>query len=118
MDKVFIKGLKADAVIGVYDWEREIRQSLLLDLELGTDMKPAAETDDLVHTLDYASISNRLIEFIQMSEFKLIETLAERLASLLMEEFSIPWLTLRLYKPGAVAEADTVGVAIERGNWN
>lgn len=118
MDKVFIKGLKAETIIGVYDWEREIRQQLLLDIELGTDIQPASKTDDLVLTLDYAAISARVIEYIQAAEFQLIETLAENVAQLLMIEFSIPWLKLTLYKPGAVSDAETVGVIIERGSWS
>lgn len=118
MDKVFIKGLKADSVIGVYDWEREIRQQLLLDLELGTDIQHAAKTDDLTYTIDYAAISARVIAYVQAGEFQLIETLAEKIAALLMTEFSIPWLKLTLYKPGAVSEAETVGVMIERGSWS
>lgn len=118
MDKVFIKGLQADTVIGVYDWEREIRQKLLLDIELATDIQPAAKTDDLALTLDYAAISARVIAYIHAAEFQLIETLAEKIAQLLMTEFSIPWLKLTLYKPGAVSEAETVGVMIERGSWS
>lgn len=117
MDKVFIKGLKVDTVIGVYDWEREIRQTLVLDMELGTDIGPAAATDDLSKTLDYETISNRLKSFIAEREFQLVETLAEEVARLLMMEFSIPWLKLTLAKPGAVPDADTVGIIIERGSW-
>lgn len=118
MDKVIIKGLTADTVIGVYDWEREIRQQLVLDLELGTNIQPAAETDNLALTLDYAAISARIIAYIGAGEFQLIETMAEKIAQLLMTEFSITWLKLTLYKPGAVSEADTVGVVIERGSWS
>lgn len=115
MDKVFITGLKVETVIGVYAWEREIRQLLVLDLELATDIKPAAVNDELEKTLDYAAISNRTIEFVQQSDFQLVETLAERLVELLMTEFAIPWIKLRLQKPGAVKEAESVGVMIERG---
>lgn len=118
MDRVFIKGLKADSVIGVYEWERKIRQTLVLDLELGTDITAASATDDLEKTLDYEAISNRVVGFIQAGEFQLVETLAEELARLLMMEFAIPWLKITLAKPGAVKDAESVGVMIERGIWN
>jgi dihydroneopterin aldolase len=115
VDIVFIEGLRADTVIGVYAWERGIRQSVVLDLELAADTRAAAASDKLDDAVDYAAISARLLSFIRHSEFQLIETLAERVAAILLEEFSIPWLRLRLAKPGAVASAGDVGVVIERG---
>lgn len=115
MDRVFIKGLRADAVIGVHAWEREIRQTLVLDLELGWDNRPAAAGDDLVQALDYAAVSSRLLAHVAASRCLLIETLAEELAALLTGEFRVPWLRLSLAKPGAVPEAEAVGVVIERG---
>lgn len=115
MDTVFIKGLRADAVIGVHAWEREIRQTLVLDLELGWDNRPAAAGDDLGRALDYAAVSSRILEHVTSSRCLLIETLAEQLAALLIEEFGLSWLRLSLAKPGAVPEADAVGVVIERG---
>jgi len=115
VDKVYIRQLHIEAVIGVHDWERELRQSLLLDLELGTDIRPAAAGDDLGQALDYAAISQRLVEWVSNSRFQLIETLAEGCAQLVLTEFNVPWLRLRLAKPGAVAEAAEVGVLIERG---
>ena len=115
MDIVFIEGLRIDTVIGVYDWEREIRQTLCLDLELGADTTLAAKNDELAHALDYKAISDRLIEFVGGSEYELLETLAERIAELLQSEFGIAWLRLRLAKPGAVPAASNVGVLIERG---
>jgi len=116
MDKVFIDGLQADAVIGIYDWERRIRQTLRLDLELGFDNRKPAASDDVADTLDYDAISRRLTAFIQASEFGLVETLAERGAALVIDEFGVAWLRLRLTKPGAVANAAGVGVIIERGS--
>jgi dihydroneopterin aldolase len=115
MDTVYIRGLRAEAVIGVYDWERDIRQTLVLDLELASDNPRAAATDRIDDAVDYAAISSRVIAFVESSEFQLIETLAERVAGMVMTEFGVPWLRLRLDKPGAVAEADSVGVEIERG---
>ena len=116
MDTVYIKSLKTDAVIGVYDWERSIRQTLVLDLELASDNRAAAATDGIAEAVDYDAISKRVLAYVQGSEFQLIETLAERVAEIVLTEFNIPWLRLKLGKPGAVAEADDVGVIIERGN--
>ncbi|MET1077173.1 MAG: dihydroneopterin aldolase [Pseudomonas sp.] len=115
MDRVFIDGLEVDTVIGAYDWERGIRQCLRLDLSFAWDNRPAAATDDLSKALDYASVSTRIQAFAEQAQFQLVETFAERLAETLMSEFQIPWLRLRLTKPGAVAAATGVGVEIERG---
>lgn len=116
MDIVFIDGLEVDTVIGVYDWERGIRQCLTLDLQLGWDIRPAAASDDLGAALDYSAVSARVQAFAEASHFQLVETFAERLAALLMSEFGIRWLRLRLTKPGAVPAArGGVGVEIERG---
>lgn len=116
MDIVFIRELRIDTVIGVYDWERLVRQSVVLDLEMATDISKAAGEDALEHTLDYAAISARLIAFIEQSEFELIETMAEQVAAIVLQEFNVPWLRLRVSKPGAVAQARDVGVLIERGS--
>lgn len=116
MDTVFIEGLEVDTVIGAYDWERTIRQCLRLDLYLGWDNRPAAADDDLSKALDYAKLSERVQAFAQDSNFILVETFAERLVELLMSEFHIPWVRLKLTKPGAVpAASGGVGVEIERG---
>ncbi len=116
MDTVFIAGLEVDTVIGAYDWERTIRQCLQLDLWLGWDNRPAALDDDLSKALDYATVSTRIQAFASDSQFILVETFAERLVALLMSEFDIPWVRLRVTKPGAVPAArGGVGVEIERG---
>ncbi|MDN3523406.1 dihydroneopterin aldolase [Halomonas ramblicola] len=115
MDLVLIESLGVDTVIGVYDWERTITQRLVLDLELATDIRPAAADDDIAQTLDYAAISKRVKAFAADHDFALVETFAERLAAMLREEFSIPWLRLSVRKPGAVPTAGAVGVRIERG---
>lgn len=115
MDRVFIEGLEVDTVIGAYDWERGIRQCLRLDLSIAWDNRPAAAGDDLTLALDYASVSARIQAFAEQAQFQLVETFAERLAEVLMSEFQIPWLHLKLTKPGAVPAAKGVGVEIERG---
>jgi 7,8-dihydroneopterin aldolase/epimerase/oxygenase len=115
MDIVYIKDLKVDAVIGVYDWEREIHQTLVLSLDMAADISGPAENDELALALDYKAVSDRITEFVSGSDFQLIETLAERLAQLLMSEFKLPWLRLSVSKPGAITMAFDVGVIIERG---
>jgi dihydroneopterin aldolase len=114
MDTVFIKGLKAASVIGCYDWERDIRQTLVIDLELKTDFARAAETDALSDALDYAAISKRVVAVCDESRFQLLEALAERLAAILLAEFAIMKLRMTITKPGAVPEAEGVGVVITR----
>ncbi|MCP5128959.1 MAG: dihydroneopterin aldolase [Pseudomonadales bacterium] len=116
MDIVYIQALRADTIIGVYEWERSVRQSVVLDFELATDNRRAAATDRVEDALDYATLSERVLSFIEGSEFQLIETMAEQVAAIVMTEFGVPWLRLRLAKPGAVAAAAEVGVVIERGN--
>jgi 7,8-dihydroneopterin aldolase/epimerase/oxygenase len=112
---VYIKGLRAQAVIGVYDWERDIRQTLVLDLELASDTARAAASDQIADALDYAALSRRVLALVEGSDFQLLETLADAVASMIMREFGVPWLRLRLGKPGAVAEAEDVGVVVEVG---
>lgn len=114
-DRVFIRALRLPAVIGVYDWEREVRQELLLDVEMAWDMRAAAQSDDVADALNYAAVSARLREYAAAKSFFLIEKFASEIADLLMREFAVKWLRLSLSKPGAVPEADTVGVMIERG---
>ncbi len=115
MDIVFIRDLRIDTVISIYDWEREIRQTVVFDLEMGADIRLAAATDAIDQALDYKAVSKRLVEFVRASEFQLVETLAERCASILLEEFQVPWVRLTLNKVGAVSAARDVGVIIERG---
>ena len=114
MDHVFIEGLEIECVIGIYDWERRIRQPLVFDLEMGFDNRRPAASDDIADTLDYKAVSKRLVAFVSASDFGLVETLAERCAAIVMEEFPVEWLRLKLSKPGAVRGARNVGVLIER----
>ena len=116
MDIVFLRGLRIDTVIGIYDWEREIKQSVILDLEMGTDVARAAASDRIEDALDYKRVAKRLIQFVGESRFQLVETLAERCAEIILKEFEVPWVRLSLNKIGAVSGARDVGVAIERGS--
>ena len=115
MDIIYISGLRIDTVIGIYDWERRIRQPVVLDLEMAGDCARAAANDDVSDTLNYKLVSKRLIEFVGGSDFQLVETLAQRAAEVVMTEFGVPWLKLRLNKIGALRGAADVGVVIERG---
>lgn len=115
MDIVFIEKLEVFTTIGVYEWEKGITQRLVFDLRMAHDNKPAADNDDITQALDYASVSQTLTDFAQNNTFELVETMAEKAAKLLMDSFSIPWIALKLSKPGAVANAANVGVYIERG---
>ena len=113
-DKVFIEGLEIEALIGIYDWERRIRQPLVFDLEMAFDNRKPAATDAIVDTLDYKAVSKRLAAFVSESGFGLVETLAERCAELVLREFDVAHVRLKLSKPGAVRGARAVGVIIER----
>jgi len=118
MDMVLIEGLEVRTVIGIYDWERDIRQTVRLDLEMAWDISKAAKTDAIEDTLDYKSVSKRLIQFVESSEFGLIESLAEHCAQIVMNEFGVSWVRLKMSKPGAVRGSENVAVLIERGTPN
>lgn len=115
MDIVYIRELEVRTIIGIYDWEREQKQVVSINLEMGADIKAAAATDSIENALDYKSVAKRLIDFIEDSEFFLVETLAERIAEIVMQEFGVVWVRLQLGKPGAVTGSKDVGVIIERG---
>ena len=114
-DLVFIEDLRIQTVIGIFDWEREITQTISLDLQMAFDISRAAASDDIADTLDYKSVSKRLIQFVEGSEFQLVEALAEHCANIVLNEFPVTWLHLKLSKPGAVRGSSAVGVIIERG---
>ncbi|MFQ6372124.1 dihydroneopterin aldolase [Shewanella sp. YIC-542] len=114
MDKVLIHGLQIDTVIGIYDWEKQQHQRLLLDLEMAWDNRAAAEYDDYGKALCYESVSKRLTQLITAAPIELIETVAERCAACVLQEFGVQWVKVRVMKPGAVATAQAVGVEIER----
>lgn len=115
MDIVFIKDLRVKAVIGIFGWERQVKQEIRIDLEMGTDISRAAASDRIEDTLDYKAVSKRVVQLVEESEPELVESLIERLAKCLRDEFSIPWLRLTIAKPGAVRGSAAVGVTIERG---
>ena len=114
MDKVFIEALEIETVIGIYDWERKLRQPLLFDIEMGFDNRIPAASDAIADTLDYKAVSKRLIAFVSASSFQLVETLAERCAALILDEFAVAQVRVKLSKPGAVRGARAVGVIVER----
>ena len=115
MDIVFIHDLQIETVIGIYDWERKIRQTISLDIEMATDISKAAKSDDIADTLSYKSGAKRLIEFVEQSEYELVESLAEEVCNIIRNEFAVPWVKLTLHKPGAVRGSKSVGVIIQRG---
>ena len=113
-DRIFLHGLTADCIIGFIDWERRVRQTVVVDLEMPVDCRHAALTDQVADTLDYKKVAKRALEFIGASDFKLVETLAHRLALLILEEFAVEWVRVSLNKPGAIRNSRDVGVVIER----
>ena len=115
MDIIFLGGLEIETVIGIYDWERTIKQKIYLDIEMAFDIKKAAATDNIAYTLDYKTVSDRIVQFVETSEFFLVETLIEKIAEILLTEFSIPWVKIILNKKGAISRARDVGIIIERG---
>lgn len=116
MDIVFIRGLVIETIVGVHDWEKRTPRPVILDLEMGDDCTRAAASDLIADALDYDAITQRLTDFVSQSHFELVETLAEGCATIVREEFQVPWLRLTLHKPGAVGEGVDVGVVIERGS--
>lgn len=113
-DRIFLRGLTAECIIGFIDWERRVKQTVVVDLELPVDCRRAAVTDDVADTVDYKSVAKRVLAYIEASEFKLVETLAQRLALLLVEEFALEWVRISLNKPGAIRNSRDVGVVLER----
>ena len=115
MDIIYLHDLRVDAVIGIFEWERRVKQTIVLDLDMAADIRKAASSDNIRDTLDYKAVAKRITGFVEASRFELVETLAERIAEIIIQEFSVPWLRLRLNKQGAVRGARDVGIIIERG---
>ena len=115
MDTVYVHGLTVETVIGIFDWEREIKQKVVLDIEMAVDISPSAATEDIDRTVSYKDVSDRLTQFVQASEFLLVETMAEEIAALVLAEYPVPFVRIKLGKPDAIANAADVGVIIERG---
>ena len=111
MDTIYLHGLTVDAVVGIWEWERKIRQKVVIDLDMATDIRSAAASD----TLDYKAVAKRVIRLAETAGCELVETLAERIAELCRDEFGVPWVRVRVNKPGAVRGSKDVGVLIERG---
>jgi 7,8-dihydroneopterin aldolase/epimerase/oxygenase len=114
MDKIFLSGLKVECIVGVWAWERQVTQTVVLDIEMAVDIRKAAASDNLDDTLDYKNVSKRLLSFIGDSQFQLVETLTERVAEIIIKEFKVPWVKVRLNKQGALRGSRDVGILIER----
>lgn len=115
MDIIFLGGLEIETIIGIYDWERTTKQTVVLDIEMAYDITKAAETDDIEFTLDYKQVSKRIISFVETSQFLLVEKLIIEIANILLNEFAVPWVKITLNKKGAIRGASDVGIIIERG---
>jgi 7,8-dihydroneopterin aldolase/epimerase/oxygenase len=113
-DRIFLRGLEVECIIGFIDWERRVKQTVVIDLELPVDCRAASIRDEVEDTLDYKKVAKRVIAFVEASEFKLVETLAHRLAMLLLEDFGVAWVRLSVNKPGAIRGSRDVGMSIER----
>ncbi len=115
-DIVYIRELEVQTIIGIYDWERKIKQTVSIDIEMETDIRAAALSDDIKDALNYKEIGKRIISFVEASEFQLVETMAEKISEIVLDEFPVPWLRLRVSKPGALRGSKDVGLVIERSN--
>ena len=113
-DRVFLRGLSVECIIGFIDWERRVKQTVVVDLEIPVDCRRAARTDEVAETVDYKAVAKRVIAFVEESDFKLVETLAHRMAMLVLEEFSLQWVRISVNKPGAIRGSRDVGVCVER----
>ena len=114
MDVIFLSGLTTECIIGIWDWERRVKQKIVIDLEMGADIRRAAGTDAIEDTLDYKRVAKRLLAFVSESQFQLVETLTERIAQIVVTEFDVPWVRVRLNKQGAIRGSRDVGILIER----
>jgi 7,8-dihydroneopterin aldolase/epimerase/oxygenase len=114
MDKIFVHGLKTETIIGIFDWERQVKQTIIIDFEISADIRKAAHSDCIDDTLNYKGVAKRVLAFVEGSRFHLIETLAEHVAMLVLEEFGVAWVRMSLSKPGAIRSSRDVGVKLER----
>jgi dihydroneopterin aldolase len=115
MDIIFLRDLRIETIIGIYDWERTTPQTVAIDLDMGVDIRNAAASDCIDDTPSYKDVAKRLLQYVGDSQFQLVETLAERIASIVLDEFGVRWVRVTLHKPGAVRHARDVGIIIERG---
>jgi dihydroneopterin aldolase len=114
MDKIFIHALKTETIVGIFDWERQVKQTVVMDIEFSADIRKAATSDFIDDTLNYKAVAKRVLAFVEESSFHLVETLAEHVAMLMLEEFGVSWVSLELSKPGAIRSSRDVGVTLER----
>jgi dihydroneopterin aldolase len=114
MDTIFVHALKTEAIIGIFDWERQVKQTVVVDIEIGADIRKAALSDSIGDTLNYKRVAKRVLAFVEASKFHLVETLAEHIAMLLLEDFGVAWVRISLSKPGAIRSSRDVGVVLER----
>ena len=114
MDLIYLRDLRIETVIGIFDWEREIKQTVVIDLEMGTDIRKAAASDHIDDTLDYKSLAKRIISFVEAAKSELVETLTDRIARIIITEFDVPYVRVSVNKQGAVRGSRDVGVIIER----
>jgi dihydroneopterin aldolase len=114
MDKIFIRGLRTETIIGIFDWERQVKQTVVLDIEIAADIRKAALSDSVEDTLNYKRVAKRVLAFIESSQFHLVEALTEHVAMLILEEFDVSWVSILLSKPGAVRNSKDVGISLER----
>ncbi len=114
MDSIFLSDMKVETIVGIWDWERKIRQTVSIDLQMGADIRRAAASDSIDDTLNYKLVAKRVQQFVAESSFKLVETLAENIAEVVISEFEVPWVEVRVNKPGAIRGARDVGVKIRR----
>jgi 7,8-dihydroneopterin aldolase/epimerase/oxygenase len=114
MDKIFIHALKTEAIVGIFDWERQVKQTVLIDMEFSADIRKAALSDSIDDTLNYKGVAKRVLTFVEASSFHLVEALAEHVAMLILEEYRVPWVRISLSKPGALRNSRDVGVILER----
>ena len=114
MDKIFLSALSVECIVGIWEWERRVKQTVIIDLEMQTDIRRAAASDHIDDTIDYKKVAKRLLAFVGDSQFPLVETLAERIAQVVVVEFGVSWVKVRLNKQGAIRGAKDVGIEIER----
>jgi dihydroneopterin aldolase len=114
MDIIFLTGLTTECIIGIWDWERKVKQKVVIDLEMGADIRKAAASDHIDDTLDYKRVSKRVLQFVGDSQFQLVETMTEQIARIIVTEFDVPWVKVRLNKQGAIRSSRDVGILIER----
>ena len=114
MDRIFLTGLTTDCIIGIWDWERRVKQKVVVDIEMAADIRKAAASDAIQDTIDYKKVAKRLLQFVSESQFQLVETLTERIAQIVVTEFGVPWVRVRLNKQGAIRGSRDVGILVER----